>query len=115
MPTMKRLPALLVIGLLAAAAVSCRKHDFRTMAIDVPGMRNARCAQLVQQRLQQVPGVLANKIAIDLENRIVTVTYDSLQLSLKNIEFAIAEAGFDANDVPATPAARDALPPECKP
>ena len=31
----------------------------------------------------------------------MTVTYESIVASLKNIEFAIADAGFNANDIPA--------------
>jgi hypothetical protein len=35
-------------------------------------------------------------------------------IALKNIEFTIAEAGFDANDTKARSNAVAALPPECR-
>jgi copper chaperone CopZ len=44
----------------------------------------------------------------------VTVTYDSMRTAVRNLEFAVAEAGFDAGPIPADPKARDALPAECK-
>jgi hypothetical protein len=42
------------------------------------------------------------------------VTYDALKLGIKNIEYVIAGAGFDANDTPAPKEAREALPAECR-
>jgi len=49
-------------------------------------------------------------VAVDRENRSLTVKYDSLGKSLKNIEHAIASAGLQANDVPASLASGAALP-----
>ena len=50
----------------------------------------------------------------DYEKRTVSVTYDTTKLAIKNIEFVIAGVGFDANDIPAKPEARKALPAECR-
>ena len=50
---------------------------------------------------------------VDLAERKLAVTYDSLILSRKNIEFAVADAGFAANQVPANVEAMKKLPPEC--
>jgi len=77
-------------------------------------MRNKACMTVVQQALSKVNGIDRKTVWIDLSSRTVTVTYDSLKLSLKNIEFAIAEIGFQANEVPAKPEAAKALPPECR-
>jgi copper chaperone CopZ len=94
-----------------AALASCRRNDFRTITIDVPGMKSDARVAIVSNKVRQIQGVQSAPILIDRERRSVTVTYDSLVLSLKNIEATIAEAGFDANDVPAKPAAAKALPP----
>jgi len=93
---------------------SCRQHDFRTVEISVPGMKNRACSEIVGRRLAGVPGVDVSSIRIDLQRRAVTVRYDSLKLSLKNIEFAVAEVGFNANEVPARAEAAAALPPGCR-
>lgn len=103
----------LVTGVLLV--VSCRRHDLRTVRIDVPEMHNEACAELVKKALSRVENVKYAKTEVDLEKRRVIVTYESLKLSLKNVEFAIAKAGFDANDIPADPKALKALPPECAP
>lgn len=103
-------------ALLAAGVglCSCRQQDLRTFKIRVPEMHNAACAEVVGRALARVNGVQQESIRIDVGDRSVTLTYDSMVLSLKNIEYAIAQAGFTANDIPADAEARAALPPECR-
>jgi hypothetical protein len=50
------------------------------------------------------------RISVRRDSREVVATYESLNLSLQNIEYAIACAGFTANDIPANLGANDALP-----
>jgi copper chaperone CopZ len=90
---------------------SCRVKDIRTIEISVPDMKNAACAEIVRKAVLTTPNVRSGEI--DMQRRTVTVTYDSIQLSLKNIEFSIADAGFAADMVPANDEARKKLPPEC--
>ncbi|MBM4142497.1 MAG: heavy-metal-associated domain-containing protein [Lentisphaerae bacterium] len=111
----RKLCPIAVAAALAAGAVSCRRTDVRSVLLDVPHMRNAACVELVTSRLRNVPGVKAETIRVDERRRRITVAYDSLFLSRKNIEFEIAEAGFEVNGVPADPGALAALPPECAP
>ena len=59
-------------------------------------------------------GVKPQKLRFDLDARLVEVTYDSLFVARKNIEFTIADAGFNANEVPANSEAAASLPPECR-
>jgi hypothetical protein len=42
------------------------------------------------------------------------VRYDTLRQSLKNLEYAVADAGFDANDIPANETVRSNLPEACR-
>jgi copper chaperone CopZ len=125
---MKRI-SLALLALAALCCVSCRKQDIRTAVLEVPGMKNQSCADRIvkavatelaagpaddatPQRIQAV--VLSGAIKTDLDRKVVTVTYDSLRLSLKNLEFAAAKAGFAANNTPADPEAVKALPPDCR-
>jgi len=82
--------------------------------IHVPEMKNEACVTHVGKALSRVPGVHRERTELDLKTRTVLVTYESLNLSLKNIEFAIAEAGFAANEIPANKKAIEGLPPECR-
>lgn len=98
----------LLVGLLG----SCRQQDIRTVTIRIPGAKQESCRAIVKAALTKLDGVQADSITFEVGA--VTVTYDSMKLARKNIEYGIAAAGFDANDIPAYPAAREALPPECK-
>jgi hypothetical protein len=52
---------------------------------------------------KKVPPVNVREIRTDTARQVVTVTYDSMKTARKNIEFAIANAGLAANEVPASP------------
>lgn len=106
---------LILIGVvsLLMAGVSCRQHDFRTIVIEVPEMRNQACVKAIVKTLGTSPGLRENSVNFDVINRQITVTYDSLLTADKNIEFLIAKAGFAANGIPADKKAQAALPEEC--
>jgi copper chaperone CopZ len=103
------------LWIVAAAfiAVSCRRQDVRKVLLEIPDMKNDACVRVVTAKLKGVPGVRSDGTVVDRRTRTVTVAYDSLILSRKNIEFAVAEAGFSANGVPADAKAAAALPPAC--
>lgn len=96
---MKRWVLFLVLG--ACLVGGCRRKDVRVIMIDVPGMENEAHAAMIMQAMKTIPGVDTNSVSVDFSRRTVTVRYESLVASLKNIEMAIADAGFAANDVPA--------------
>lgn len=101
-----------LVGVLAVAG--CRKQDIRTVTVSVPELQNRACARIVGDALSQQMGVQREKLKFDLSTRTVEVSYDSLLLARKNIEFAIADVGFSANEVPANTNAAAKLPPECR-
>ena len=98
--------------LLACLVSSCRTRDVRTVTVNVPQMKNDACAKIIFGALSKTDGI--EHTSIDVRKKTVTVTYDSMRLAVKNIEFVIAGAGFDANGIPAPREAREKLPPECK-
>ncbi len=97
-----------------AACAGCRRSDPRQAMIDVPAMRGPACAKIVREALHRVHGIDRNNIEVDMERRRVLVPYDSMIVALKNLEHAIADAGFDANDIPANPDAQARLPETCR-
>jgi copper chaperone CopZ len=104
----------MTILLLVCFGLSCRRQDIRSVTIRVPAMRSAACTNIVSEALQRAQSIPPDWIHADIDKRTVTVTYDSLQRAIKNLEFAIADAGFQANDTPANPQAATNLPPECR-
>lgn len=112
---MKMLRVSLVLLSVVVLSLGCRKTDVRTVVIRVPGMINRQCADIIVNALRQARyGVRMDSIETDLEMRRIVLKYDSMKLSLKNVEFTIAKAGFQANVVPADEKARAALPDACR-
>ena len=109
---MKRRWYLMVVLMVAFGVVACRQVDIRTKTIKVAQMKNAVCEKIVTAALAKTDGVFSDKITVGPGQ--VTVTYDSMKVGLRNLEFSIAEAGFDAGTTPAEPKARAALPAECR-
>lgn len=98
--------------LVMLGVAACRQVDIREKTIAVPQMTNATCEKIVVAALASTDGVFADKIRASGGH--VTVTYDSMKLALKNLEYAIASAGFDAGTTPADAKAREALPADCR-
>jgi copper chaperone CopZ len=95
----------------AATTLSCRRQDVRTVLIEIPEMATDELAQTALRAAASIPGVRSDKCSYNLPTRTLTITFDSLSSSLKNIEVAIADAGFTANDVPANAEAKRRLVP----
>jgi hypothetical protein len=91
---------------------SCRQKDMREVVIKVPGLKNQACAKVIQDAFMRQPGI--ESIRPDFQKHEIAFTYNSMVIAIKNIEFTIAEAGFNANDIRARTNAIAALPPECR-
>lgn len=91
----------------------CYRQEKRTLEVSVPQMKTPECGKIILDALMgPIEGIeTANP---DYEKHIVTVTYNSTKVGIKNIEFVIAGVGFDANDIPAKPEAHQSLPADCR-
>lgn len=82
-----------------------------TATISVPDMGSNTDANIVVDAIAFARvGTDDPRISVNAPARRVVATYESLHLSLKNIEYAIACVGFDANDVSARLGNKDAIP-----
>ncbi len=102
---------LLFLPLLVAG---CFRQDILTVDISVPQMGSPECRRLVMQALGNLEQDAIIRADFNLETRTATITYNSMRLALKNIEYALTHAGFDANDEIASDEARAQLPEECR-
>ena len=91
---------------------SCRQQDVREAILKTPGLKNQACAKIIQDAFMRQPGIVS--IRPDFQKREITVKYNSMVIALKNIEFTVAAAGFDANDTQAPTNIVAALPRECR-
>jgi mercuric ion binding protein len=87
---MKRLllTALLVLGCLPAFAAQ------RTVTLSVPGMYCEVCPITVRKALEKVPGV--SKVSVSFEKKEAVVTLDDAKTSIKALEDATFEAGYES-------------------
>lgn len=101
---MKHLFSLLALsGVLLASG--CRVSDVREMTVKVPAMAGEEDVQRIRKALSPLNGVNKEQAVFDVKEHKITLTYDSMVVAHKNIEIAIAEAGYDANGIPAIRAA----------
>ncbi|MFO7871780.1 MAG: hypothetical protein R6V03_10160 [Kiritimatiellia bacterium] len=81
-------------------------HERFAVAVQVTDMdsvvkaNRAIAAVSTAVRSPQASENLRKHIAIDIDDRSVRVKYNSIELSLKNLEHAVANAGLQANEVP---------------
>jgi len=92
----------LSIALLAACVLcGCRRTDVRDFTVEIPALTEANKAEIAAA-LAPYGGVIRESLAFDVAAHRLALKYDSMQLAKKNIEMAIAAAGYTANGV--TPA-----------
>ena len=87
-----------VIAVIACFAAGCRRTDVRDFEVSIPKM-TTESEPVIRQALAGFAGVEKPSLKFDQKAKKLTLRYDSMQLAKKNIEMAIAKAGFEANDV----------------
>ena len=103
-PRMKHFFSLLVLlGVLLASG--CRVSDVREMTVKVPALAGEEDVQRIRKALAPLNGVNKEQAVYDVKGHKITLTYESMVIAQKNIEIAIAEAGYDANGIQAIPSA----------
>ena len=90
-----------VLLLVSLSLCGCRIKDERELVIDVPQMRTEQDVAKVRSSLLSLRGVHLKTAVFDARSHKVTVRFDSMVVAYKNIEIAIAEAGYDANEIDA--------------
>jgi len=90
------------VALALLAFTGCRQTDVREFAVDVPALAQASEAAVsgeIRKALAACSGVDMASVRFDAANHRVTLKYDSMMTAKKNIEMAIAKAGYAANGV----------------
>ncbi|NLB70275.1 MAG: hypothetical protein GX804_11470 [Lentisphaerae bacterium] len=96
----------------------CRVSDVKEATVIAPGVRNETCLEKVSEAIKTVHISTKSKppevVSADFETGEIVIRYDSMQLGTKNLEHAIAEAGFSCGPFPANKEAAAKLPSECR-
>jgi periplasmic mercuric ion binding protein len=109
---MKKLHFLLVLLLGVASVSVAQQKRIMTAKINTPGAQCENCKKRIENYLKRYDGVA--KINVDVRQKKTTVTYSTDRISLDEIKVAIANAGYDADDITANEDSYKALPQLCK-
>ena len=91
---------------------SCSSSNAEEAKISLPTIMYGMCETNIKDAFASTDGIL--KVNVDLDSRIGQVFYDSEKVSLTQIETAISNAGYKANNKEAVKTAYDKLPRCCK-
>lgn len=83
-----------------------------TVKISTPTVQCEKCKKRIEDYMKVEEGVL--KTVVDFKQKCTTVTYLLDRTNLENIKTAIANCGYDAEDVKAEPDMYAKLPTCCK-
>lgn len=109
---MKRLKFLLVLLIGAAATASAQQKGQMTAVIKTPTVQCDKCKDRIENYMKHEEGVV--KVNVDYKKKTTTVTWMTERTNIENIKTAIANVGYDADDVTAEPDSYKRLPTCCK-
>lgn len=83
-----------------------------TVKINTPTVQCESCKKRIEEYLKFEEGV--TKVNVDFKQKKTTVSYLSDRTNLENIKTAIANSGYDAEEIKAESDSYDKLPKCCK-
>ena len=110
---MKRL-LLLAVAITGIATVTSAqvKKGIQTVTIKTPTVQCENWKNRIEEYLKREDGV--QKATVDYKKKVTKVTFVTERTNVENIKAAIANAGYDADDVTADAEAYKKLPKCCK-
>ncbi|MDQ6763616.1 MAG: copper chaperone [Bacteroidota bacterium] len=104
---------LLTIPALFIASFSFgQQKAIQKAVISTPGVRSEACKTNIDNRLVHEYGI--SSVKADYKRHTVTVAWFTDRTNIENVKTAIANMGYDANDVTAEPEAYKHLGKECQ-
>jgi periplasmic mercuric ion binding protein len=89
-----------------------KKGGLETATIKTPTVQCEECKKRIENYLSREEGV--EKVTVDYKRKTTKVTYVADRTNYENVKTAIANAGYDADDVTANPESYKKLPTCCK-
>jgi periplasmic mercuric ion binding protein len=109
---MKHLLSLFISILLVTVGQAQVKKGNITATIKTPTVQCESCKSRIENYLAREEGVF--KVVVDYKRKTTKVTFYTDRTNIENIKTAIANIGYDADDVTADPEAYKKLPLCCK-
>ena len=109
---MKKLVFSAIIVCLASFAASAQTKAIQTVKISTPTVQCDMCKSRIETYLKRIDGVMT--VNVNVKHKETTVKYITDRTNEEVIKTAIANAGFDANEISANPESYKQLPKCCK-
>ena len=100
-----------VMGITIFASAQAKK-GVQTVTIQTPSVQCESCKKRIEEYLKRGDGI--QKSNVDFKKHVTKVTFVAERTNVENIKAAIANAGYDADDVKADEEAYKRLPKCCK-
>jgi periplasmic mercuric ion binding protein len=112
-PGMKNIQLLLLaLTITSMGAFAQVKKTVLHAVIKTPSVQGELCKTRIETALMREEGI--NKVVVDWKKKTTKVSYQTDRTNIENIKTAIANAGYDADDVTADREAYERLPKACK-
>lgn len=102
----------LLLAFVTGMASLSNAQKAQTVTIKTPTVQCESCKQRIENTLAREEGVA--KTVVNYKNKTTKVTFWTERTNIENVKTAIANAGYDADDVTANPEAYKKLPMCCK-
>lgn len=103
---------LMIAGFASASLAQAPKKGIQTVTISTPTVQCEMCKNRIERYLIREDGV--QKVNVDYKKKKTKVTYVAERTNVENIKTAIANVGYDADDVTANEDSYKELPDCCK-
>ncbi len=105
--------AAMVFGLATSGfSQTAPKKGVQTVTISTPTVQCGMCKKRIESYMLREEGV--QKVDVNYKSKKTKVTYVAERTNIENIKTAIANVGYDADDVTANDDSYDRLPKCCK-
>ncbi len=103
---------LAIISLVVSSVAFSQQKAVQKAVINTPGVQCEACKTRIENRLVHEDGV--SSVKADYKRHTVTVVWYTDRTNIENIKTALANMGYDADDVTAEPNAYKRLPKTCQ-
>lgn len=103
---------LFLLSFVMGTAIAANAQKAQTVTIKTPTVQCESCKTRIENILAREEGVA--KAVVNYKNKTTKVTFWTERTNIENVKTAIANAGYDADDVTANPEAYKKLPQCCK-
>jgi periplasmic mercuric ion binding protein len=113
---MKKLLFSLVTFCCIAVGASAQQKPVQIARISTPTVQCDMCKKTIEELLKRYDGVMSVSVKLnkDSTKRETTIKYLTDRVNEETLKAAIANAGYDANEIAANPESYKALPKCCK-